>query len=344
MRTVSTQLWRLCVFGLSLAAFEAAPLAGQDFLLHAAGDSINGDVKRLSRGRLNFSIPGSRTFSVDWRRVRGLGSADLYEVVLVGGQRLVGSLAPGPEDFTMQILGTDAAAVVSMVEVVSIIGIEDRVWSRFDGFLEFGFSFFQATTAISYSLQAEVEYRAYDDELTLSAGSFLQDQADAEATRRTRADLVYRRYLPRRWAAGAIVQAETNQQLDLDLRGLFGVAGGRDLIRSNNVAWHTYIGAAYTRERYFDVPSDDSFEGILGSTFDWFTFGGDETDVSAQLLALPSLSISGRWRIDFDVRARQELLSDFYVSLSVYDQFDSLPPTDGRKNDLGTTIALGWSF
>jgi putative salt-induced outer membrane protein YdiY len=328
---------------LSLAA-PPTPAVAQDFVLHANGDSINGEVKGMGRGKLKFEIPGSGSFQIDWIQVRAVGTQDVYEVEVESGERFFGTLAPGPELGTLMVRGDTGEVVLSMPEIVGMTSIEGKFWSRFDGLVEFGFSFAKANSAVNYSLEAQINYRAHHDIVSLGASSFLQSQEDAETTKRNRLNLTYNRLLPGRWLLGGIAQTEQNQQLDLDLRASFGAGGGRDLIQSNAVMWNLFAGAMFNRERYVDLEATNTFEGLLGSTFEWFTFAADETDLVANLLVLPSFTQSGRWRIDFDIKFRQELFGDFYLSISFYDQFDSKPPTDGNKNDFGTTLALGWDF
>ncbi len=63
------------------------------------------------------------------------------------------------------------------------------------------------------------------------------------------------------------------------------------------------------------------------------------------LAVLPSLSDSGRVRVEFRSRLRREIVKDFFLSLSLYDSYDSDPPVIGvERNDWGLTSSLGWSF
>ena len=108
--------------------------------------------------------------------------------------------------------------------------------------------------------------------------------------------------------------------------------------------WNAFLGGLFNYERYVALDGQNTFEGMLGTTLEWFTFAANESDLTSNLLVLPNFTTSGRWRIDFDIKFRQELFGDFYVSISFYDQFDSKPPTGGTKNDFGSTLALGWDF
>ena len=49
--------------------------------------------------------------------------------------------------------------------------------------------------------------------------------------------------------------------------------------------------------------------------------------------------------LGFKASLRREIVNDFYVSVTVNEQFDSKPPTeDTEKNDFSVTTSLGWSF
>ena len=50
-------------------------------------------------------------------------------------------------------------------------------------------------------------------------------------------------------------------------------------------------------------------------------------------------------RIQSDLRFSYELLSDFMLTLTVFDAFDSKPQAAGApKNDFGTTFGISWTF
>ena len=69
------------------------------------------------------------------------------------------------------------------------------------------------------------------------------------------------------------------------------------------------------------------------------------TDIGGTLTVLPSLTESGRYRAEGDLRAKYEFVDDLYFEFKVYGSYDSKPPlSDSEQSDYGITTSLGYSF
>jgi hypothetical protein len=79
--------------------------------------------------------------------------------------------------------------------------------------------------------------------------------------------------------------------------------------------------------------------------FSVFRYDFPETDISGRLTVLPSLTASGRYRAEADLRAKYEFVDNLYFQLEVYGSYDSKPPSLGAvSSDYGLTTSLGYSF
>ena len=323
---------------------STASAAAQEFIIHVNGDSINGDVKGFKRGKLEFEIPGGSATFIEFDNIATIGSADYWDIELDNQTRTFGRLAPGSEPGMVRIVTTDGASEVPLERIVTLTNLKSSFWSKWDGFLEFGFSYAKANNVTNYTLGARADYRGERWAGSLTLDSRFNNQDGVESTVRHQLGLSGFRLLRHTWYAGLLGQAERNQELDLDLRLLIGAAAGRDIVQSNRVEWRWLAGLLLNRETYAGRDPSSSAEGLLGTYFNFFTFGDWENDIASSLLLYPSLTESGRVRADFDISYRQDLFKDFYVRLSLYDQFDSDPPAGASRNDFGTTIALGWDW
>ena len=307
-----------------------------DTSIHSPPRGFAPAVKRFWRAASSAKI--------EYDKVSTIGSMDYWDIELEDQRRLLGSLLAGPEPGTVRVAQATDTVQVVLAEIVQMRTIDKQFWSRFDGFLEFGFSFAKANSATNYTLATQIDYRATDWLISFALDSRLQTQDNAETAKRNTTSLDIRRLLPKTWFVGVFAQAEQNQQLDLDLRLVTGAAGGRDILQSNRVEWRAFAGLLGNREEYVGAEPSKSGEGLVGTSFRWFTFGNFENSLTSNLSVYPSITESGRVRVSFDTNYRQDLFGDLYLSFSFYDEFDSKPPTGGEKNDFGTTLALGWDI
>jgi hypothetical protein len=77
----------------------------------------------------------------------------------------------------------------------------------------------------------------------------------------------------------------------------------------------------------------------------YFTYDRPKTNLDLNFTYYPSLSDFGRQRIQFDTNIKREVWKDVYLSLNVYDTFDSRPPNaESHRNDFGVVFAFGWTY
>jgi len=335
---------RVCRVLVLLMLRAVAPAVAQEYIIHVNGDSINGDVKGFERGKLEFEIPGGSATFIEFDDLAAIASSDYWEIEFDDQTRTFGSLAPGEEPGLVRIVSADGTREVPLASIVQLTSLNASFWSKWDGFLEFGFSFAKANSVTNYTLGAKADYRGERWAAGLALDSRLNSQENAETTSRHQLNATAVRLLPHTWFTGLYGQAERNQELDLDLRLLLGAIAGRDILQSNRVEWRWLAGLLWNRETYASLDPNQSVEALLATYFNFFTFGDWENSIDSSLLVYPSLTESGRVRVDFDISYRQDLFKDFYLRLSFYDQYDSRPPEGANSNDFGTTIAVGWDW
>jgi hypothetical protein len=349
-------VWRASLAGV--LSFTALGIVGSsnslvaqrtDIVVLLNGDHITGEVEELSRGRLNFNTDDVGRLFVEWEKAASVTSDRFFEVELESGERLFGSLAPGDVDQQLRITQDTVSRVLDMQEVVAIFPIEASFWSRIDGFIELAFTFAKANTAATYNLRGDTNYRVENAVTKLRFESYLQSQEDADATTRNNISLEYERLLAKRWSVITLARVEQNEQLSLDIRGSLGAAAGRMWVHTNVVNLGTWAGLLGNRERFFESDATTNLEGIAALRFEWFTFTGNETDLSSNLTVFPGLTDFGRVRLNFDTRFERDLFLDFYLSLNGRYQLDSRPAVvaddeEPNKSDFSFDIALGWDF
>jgi putative salt-induced outer membrane protein YdiY len=337
-----------------LLLLVACPLFGKrkdDVVVMKNGDKFTGEIKNLQHGELIFSSYYMKDdVYLDWNEVETLQSKDPFIVALSNGERVTGFISkevnPGPGGKTFKIISAGVPIEVTPSEVITIGQREGSIWNQLTGSVNYGFSFSSGNSATSSSLGADVAFRNTKNSVTVATTSQFNSQTDAENTNRFTLDSQYIRMVTNKWLAAGLFSLLKSNQQDLNLRSTFGGAFGRRLVRTDNTALVALGGAVYTHESYVPQlgtePVRNNVESLVGLTFSTFRF--KTLNINSQALVFPSVSDPGRLRLSSQSNLRIELLRNFYWNFQLYENYDTRPPIDAPKNDLGITTSVGWTF
>ncbi len=333
---------------LLLSLFLPSYVLGQktDVVVLENGDHLTGEVKRLERGKLVFKTDSLGTVEIEWDDILSVTSAQEFEVELETGERFFGSLGVASDSNEIVVELPEGPMTRPHEEVVLITPIKSTFWGRVDGSLDLGFSYAQAdkSSQLNLGLDASIRSRKYLRRLQVS--SILSNRDEGEDVRRSTSSFEFSRFISRKWDTLAIGSAEQNEELGLDIRTTLSAGMRRHLVRSNSSNFSALLAAAVNRELYLGSQGDQyNLEAVAGLEYEKFSFDDPEVDFTVKISVFPSLSESGRVRVEFESRLRRELVEDFFLVLSIYDSFDSDPPVEEvERNDWGLTTSLGWSF
>jgi hypothetical protein len=340
-----------CLIGLWVALvllFTAAPAAAQktDVVVLVNGDRITGEVKLLSRGRLQVSTDDVGTIQIEWTKVASLTSKYRFEVGTTAGVRHIGSLGPAP-DGKVAILGTAGETVValSVFEIVSIAPIRTSFWQRLDGSINLGSSYTQSSGVGQLSFDGKVQYRrpSFLAYATVSMG--LTQKEDAPDSTRSSVQFGYTKFRPNRWVVTPFGLVESNRDLGFDLRSTGALTIGRYVVQTNRNWLLLGAGGAVGAEKPVDNGSSTNVDALGMVNASMFNYDYPKTSLDLAVLVFPSLNDLGRIRINANLAYSRELIKDFNFSVTAYNSYDNRPPTAGAsKNDVGFSLALGWTF
>jgi hypothetical protein len=326
------------------------------------GDRILGEIQELQRGQLQFSTDAMSTVYVQWPQVVTVSTNKVFEVQLDDGTVYFGSLGSGAQDSV--VITTDSRSVgVSTQSIVSMTRIKPTFWNALDGSVNVGIDFTQQDASTDLNVNGNVRYAARMDPdsvetglgLDLIAGRFkvtklvfnatFSRQDDTNDIERYSATLSHLRQLEGNWFWLIALAGDRNSQLSLDFRATAAGAVGRYFVRTNKLDLGASIGPAYSRERFTGESADNTIPLILSADAEYFTWGSLDTNVSSQLSVMPILNQWGRWRVNFNLTASREVVSNFYINVGVTEAYDSEPTAaDANKNDFSFTTSFGWSF
>ncbi|MEE8573630.1 MAG: DUF481 domain-containing protein, partial [Gemmatimonadota bacterium] len=335
------------IIALAALAATGSPLLAQktDTLVVRNGDVMTGELKGLHRGKVEYSTDAAGTIWVKWTRVGTVETDKRFDIDLTDGSNYFGALGLGDEPNEVRIILERDTIVVATQAIVRMERLKDTFWRRLDGSIDLGMSFTQQNAKTDLNLDAEVKYKMDRNNFRFTTSTSFSRQDSVDNISRLNTTFQYLREFGERWYYSGVVVGEQNSQLNLEIRGTFGGLAGLFFVQSNKVNLSSGLGLAYARERFTDQEGNNALQGLLVTDFEFFSWGGLDTDLSSRLAVVPVLNQAGRWRIGFNASLSREIVSDFYLSVGLHEQFDSKPPTeDTEKNDFSVTTSFGWSF
>lgn len=337
----------LAMIVLLALATSASARPKTDVLTLRNGDRITCEIKQLTRGKVTAKTDDAGTLEVKWVAVVGLRSAHFFRVEDRFGRRFYGALVM-EEGGAMRVGSEAGFESVPPFDVVEIREIEQSFWDQQDGSFSFGFSFTKASNVAQLTFDWSNRWRTERNLVDLRATSILTDRGD-ESQRAVNQDvsLGYTRLLAlQRWTGTLTGAVQRNDELALARRFIGSTATGVAPIKSNLQVLQLNVGLAVNQERATGADTTSvSGEGVLSADYSLFKYDSPKSDLKTTFTYFPSLTEAGRYRIDFNAKARHELISDFFIDLSYWTNLDSdAPGGQGRKSDYGIVTSVSYSY
>jgi hypothetical protein len=327
----------------------AAPLAGfaqkTDVIVMNNGDTVTGEIKGYGQGKLSLDTDHSGVISIKWSKIVSISSEKQFDVETTDGLHHFGSFGPSDPPGRLVIVSGPQTVTVGFFEVFDLAPVFQTFWRRWDGSVDFGFNYTHSNNLTQVNINGEANYRVKTYGLNLDLSTFYSQQDEAVASDRGSLSLRYDRYLKKRWLLQGGIGLERNIQLGLRLRTSIGFGAGRYVIQTNQAQLIPYLGLLGNREEPVDGEGTYNAEGLIGARYSYFMYDFPKLTIAASVDIYPSLTVSGRVRIELDASVRREIISDFYMSVSIFDSYDSKDPTTQlSRNDWGPTVSIGYSF
>lgn len=325
----------------------ARPLCAQkvDTVMMRNGDRIIGEIKTLDHGALTYKTDDVGTLMIKWDKIARVVSPRYFEVEDNTGRRYYGNLRPALQDGRLVVAVTSFIDTLDIPHVVRMYPLGQSFLARVDGHLNLNVTFQRANRLRSLNTDFEAVYRTRVRLTRLRSNIYFQNQEDAEGTSRNSVSLSQLRFFQNRWILLAAGEVQQNEELDLARRALLSAGGGRFLRQTNRAEILLAGGLAFTNERFTASTATNSLEGVLTAQASYYQLDSPKTDLRCLLTVYPSLTDFGRVRSELNVSFTHEVIKNFNTGLTVFDNFDSRPPSDSlAKNDFGVTLMVGWTF
>jgi hypothetical protein len=339
---------RILFFFFVLLDFALPPVCAQknDTIYLLNGDRLTGELKKFEYGLLYLSTDAMQTVSIEFEDINTIYSTKFYSIKLTTGIRYFGSLLPSDKLASVVVLTSTDSLTASIWSIVSITPIRDNFFSKIDGSVGLGLSYTKASEVFQYNVNGQLSHRALNYLTKLSFSSILTRQGSDEPTTSNDVELNGTRFLPNKWFIKTAVKGQQNTELDLNHRFQLGIVGGYDFIRSNSHNFNGTAGVLINKEETIESMSIyTNFEGSFSLEYKWLQYRHPRIDIFSGIDMYPSFTIPGRYRYEYDLDIRFEIVTDLFLDLNVYGSYDSKhPPDNSYKSDYGLITSISYSF
>ena len=316
----------------------------QDSITLKEGFVLKGQVKGLSSNVLSFETSYSDDdFKIDFDEVTKI---DIYKncfFILSQGRRRTGkikSLEPKRVVINSKEKGEES---FHLSEIIQIEVLEDLFWERLSAYFDLGYNLTKANSTSQFTFSGGLYYKGPKWVFNSDINSLRSRQDNNLNVQRTNAYSELKRVFIRKWYLLASFGYLSNTQQALNSRYNSRLGLGRYLVSNNKLLLGLSLGLNYNLEDFSNASSSsESTEMFLSANLNLFNF--ENFDLNSRVDFFPSLSESGRRRLDYMIDARYKLPLDFYVKAGLQFNYDNQSASTGSDFDYIFTSGFGWKF
>ena len=345
MKTDNTSMLAgMSMFFLMLCPLIISPTYAQlDSLIFRNGDRLIGEVKEMDKGVLTFETDYSDSdFKIAWNEIDRVYTETYFLITLTDGSRYNGSIF-STDSVNVNIIQGDAFENIPLRTIVFLKSVDADFWSKFYASLDLGYSLTKANQLQQFSVRSTFGYLAARWSADASYNNVYSSREDTKAVRRIDANITYRFFLPNDYYLLPQVSWLSNTEQNLALRTTSKLGLGKYLIHTNHTYWGVQAGVSFNNEDFSsETTTRRSGEGFIGTELNMYDIG--DLNLLTNIVAYPSLTESGRWRIDYTFDFKYDLPLDFYINLGFTLNYDNQPADNASTTDYVIQTSFGWEL
>ena len=308
------------------------------------GDRVVGDIKDLRLGLLRVKTDYMSYVYIEWDQIQTVRTDKRWYIRLRSGAFFDGRLAASPMLDHLYIVDGDSIHV-NLIDITTLYRLNQGIWPRIDGSLNAGYSYQKNNGLSQLNINGSALYRADHSTVNLSFNSITTVQPEVQDNLKQDVTLSLDKNLWARWTAGATAGAESNTELDLDLRLRANLSLGNYVLLATHASNLVGGGVQGNLERSGNGEDSENYELFLGDRFRFKTYRFPKAEVTIDVAGYYGLTIRDRWRYSTSVYLRYEVVKDLQLGIEFYEQYDSRPLDGGPSlNDWRIATTVGYVF
>ncbi len=320
-------------------------MAQNDTIVASNGDVILGEIKSMQKGVLKVKTSySSSDLLLKWLKIHRISSNREFIVSVTDGTIYNGQIKSASNDSLTVYNKKRLLVNVPINKVVYLRTLKTSFKDKLSASLALGYNFTKSENLNQFSLRSTIAYRARKWTLEGSYNGIQSTRDNVEDVRRTNASLGYNYFLQNDWYPLAEVNWLSNTEQNIKLRTVTRLGVGKYFKRTNRMYIGVQAGASYNNESFTTerVSSQNSLEGFIGSELNLYDIG--DLSLLSRVVMYPSVTESGRLRIDGTIDLKYDLPLDFFIKMGFTINYDNKAIIEANKYDYVFQTSFGWEL
>jgi hypothetical protein len=340
----------LSLFFLFVTIACKAGTARTDTVVLYNGQILIGEIQSIDAGVLRINDADLGQLKVKLYKIRKAYSIKQFRIVSIEKKEYFGYFRPSDKDGYVHFrLSPGDSLVIMPIEAINEVhALEKGFWKRLNGNATLGFSFSKSSSIGQFNLGSTTKYTTKLIESTLTASalasldsiSFSRDNENVEL-------LTIYNFSPS-WFGAVALNYQRNLELSIARRYQQMIGGGTKLLTKKHFELLGLTGLAFNQEK--STSSDEVrllMEIPVSFRLALYFFSRPNIQITTSQGGFISLSEKGRIRYSGTTSLYFEVLSDFYLNITSYANYDSKPPDKSatqNKFDFGGSFGVSYKF
>lgn len=308
-------------------------------------DLLIGELKELDKSVLTFDTNyADKDFKIKWSKVSEVYSSRTFIITLFNGDRFNSSIKTDSANKSNVLVHFEGAEKsVHLSDVVFLEPVASNFLNRLEADFDIGLTLTKTNNLRSITSNFGMKYLAYKWSFGTSFNLVYSKQDDVDDVNRWSGNITAQRTFIDNWYLQLASDLLSNTEQRLRLRNATSLGAGYYIKRNNTLSFGLGAGLAYNQERFFDnIENNNSVEGYAALQFNKYNIG--DLSMLTTLIYFPSITDSGRNRVDFNFTMKYDLPLEFYIKMEVTYNYDSRPVEGAAKDDYVFQTTFGWEF
>ena len=319
----------------------------KDTVIMNDGMVFSGDLKSLKSGKIEFDIDDVGIVKIKFDRIKMIKSlSHVFRIETSDRKIYYGNIRRGDKPGTLRIETKDSSIIIPLNRVSTFTSFDNKTFRAISGYVSSGFNYARSSNSGRFNFDGQIRMqtkRTYSD----LQGSMFLSQTDTTWVRDRENLGTNAFYMLDPWISiGGTLKYQRNFELGLARRFQEGVGLMLNLLKKNNFQIRALSGVVVNQEKNTEgFESSTQVEIPFNLYLEFFKFSHPNISVSTNQISYISLTDAGRIRWDAETRLSWEIIDDLALSIQIYHNYDSKPPSvNSRKWDYGTVTSLKYNF